>query len=55
VSIEKIQNDYSELQLALFSLLREMKNVTKSNGWFKDKDNLRQLESLIDSGLRKTQ
>jgi FtsZ-binding cell division protein ZapB len=53
-SHKQVQHDYSELLLEFSSLFQHMKDITKSNDWFKNKENLKQLEILINNGLRKT-
>lgn len=45
--------NWSELVLDFKHLFQGMSEITKSNAWHKDKARVKQLESLIESGLRK--
>lgn len=50
---EKTGLDLSELVIDFTHLFQSMSEITKSNAWHKDRSKIKQLESLIKTGLRR--
>jgi peptidoglycan hydrolase CwlO-like protein len=50
---EKTERDLSDLVIDFQRLFQSMNDIAKSNAWYKDKSKVKQIESLIESGLRR--